>query len=1314
MAPRKKGLGASRSGHGRGKTPGRSGDGATVRPGPWPSLQTAGDGPGDSPGSGGPDVDTPMLPFPVAGVGASAGGLEAFIELLRSLPPDSGMAYVFVQHLDPTHSSALPELLGAASPIPVREVFNGVRLEADHVYVIPPNTSMTVVDGHLRLTPRQPGRGVPMPINDFFRSLAERQGPRAIGVVLSGAATDGTAGLEAIKGAGGITFAQDETTAKFTGMPRSAIATGCVDFVLRPAEIAKELVRISRHHYVTTAGGEAASTATRDEGGDVLRILAALRRTCDVDFSQYKMATLRRRIHRRMLLQRLDQLADYAATVQRDAVEAEALCQDLLIRVTSFFRDPEVFETLNHSVFPELVRGRPPDAPIRLWVPGCSSGEEAYSLAICLTEYLDNVQDPPTIQLYGTDINDVAILRARAGVYLDSITAEVSPDRLRRFFTKEEGGGYRISSAIRDLCVFAKQDLTRDPPFSQIDLISCRNVLIYLTQPLQKRVFTLFHYALRPTGVLLLGGAESVGAFPELFAPADKKHRLYRKTSAPPGLLQFDMLTGRRRPAHASQAKPGHMELATLRDLQRESDRIVLSALAPVGAVVNEGLEVVQFRGRTAPYLEPPQGAASHHVLKMVRREFLGPLRAALEEARQTAEPVEKPDIKTTVEGEAVVVTLRVVPFRAVPSGQRFFVVLFERQSRAHRSRRPLRAVAPAPPERSTRSRRARELEQELAATREYMQAIVQEQEATNEELRSSTEEIQSSYEELQSSNEELETAKEELQSANEELTTVNEELQRRTFDLSEANDDLTNFLASVNIPLIRVGNDLRIRRFTPNADRVLNVITTDIGRSIGDITLKVVIPDFEQRIAHVMDSLAVTELEAQDTEGHWWSVRIRPYRTSDHKIDGVVIAFVDIDSLNEMGRAARLGRVRVERIHDIIQALARDVSEAQVAAVLAGQARDAVSADGALLAMRRPGGPWEPVFHAGYPPDRLEALLQLANRGVAPMGWAAAAHEIVALSSPEDIATRFPEAANLLAGLGARAYLALPVDTGSERIGALGLFFREERLLDDQTVHFMSAIAQLGGLAFERAQQTTRQRLVREQEGVLRRERDAALEVANELIALINREFQTPRGVLATGDGPTHSMDARRTITLVNELGKTFGTPSVAASGGPVRLSTLVQDALSAIRPLAASKGLRLQEEAGTGTGDAQVNGDWVRRTLVSLLAGLVQLLPGGTLSVSAQVVDGAATIRVHADGEPATGQRLKRLATLLSGDARATGGDDGSSEPGVRLAFAMMRQAAARATADVAAAPDGHRRTDVRIRVPLQRETDQRAPVS
>jgi len=1261
------------------------------------------------------------LPFPIVGVGASAGGLEAFTQLLQHLPRDTGMAFVLVQHLDPTHSSVLTELLQQTSPIPVQEVQSGVSIERGRVYVIPPNTSMTMVDGHLQLTPRTSGR-LPMPVNDFFRSLAEHQGPRAVGVVLSGTANDGAAGLEAIKGAGGVTFAQTESTAKFSGMPRNAVSTGCVDFVLSPAAIARELTRIGGHRYMAPFEAEGDGEHRRD-GTSVGQILSVLRKVAGVDFSQYKTPTLHRRIRRRMLLQRVDSLSDYLRTLQRDHKEVDALCQDLLIRVTSFFRDAETFETLKRTVFPELLRGRSGDAPIRVWVPGCATGEEAYSLAICLIEFLENVQDPPAIQLYATDVSESAILKARAGTFLESIAADVSPERLRRFFVREEEG-YRISSAVRDRCVFAKHDLTRDAPFSHIDLISCRNVLIYLTQPLQKRVFTLFHYALRPTGILVLGGSESVGAFPELFTATDKKHRIYRRIAAPPGLLQLDMVTGRRVSPTVEPGRQGHAEIATLRDLQKEADRVVLSALAPVGVVVNDILEVVQFRGRTSPYLEPPTGTAHFSLLKMVRSELAAGLRTAIDEARSTGIAARSQGMRLLVEGQPTRIAIEVVPFKAVPSGDQFFIVLFTREAAEEARRRPTRPLATLRAKRPTSGRRVNELEQELAATKEYVQRIIEEQEATNEELRSSTEEIQASYEELQSSNEELETAKEELQSANEELTTVNEELHRRTFDLSEVNNDLANFLASVNIPVIRIGNDLRIRRFTPNADRVLNVIATDIGRLVSDITLKVDIPEFEQIIARVMDTLTATELEARDHDGRWWYVRIRPYHTADHRIDGVVIAFVEIEGLDEANRAAAEIRHRLNELERAAHELSEAVTPAAVGAVLATIGSEVLDAVASLVTLGGPRERWQPLYSSQVPAQSIEQLRSLEPRGVTPLSRALNSGEAVTLPSPQEIEQRFPEANPALTLIGAKAAIALPLRSEGQVLGGLVFYFRTPREFAETDLSAARTIARLGAQALGRTLSHSGERSLRDEVAALRSDRDAANRLAAELAARIAQlddatrvsgASRPPRGKEATPSEPLSALPGAGLaplLTLVTDLA--LGRHIGSKGNHEATAEELLEDVASRVR--ASMPGRHVTVSLPTATRRTPIAADArvVREALLGLLWGVIRLSDDDETHLDARREDGTVVFEVCSPALHGAGAGLIELlhqwgtsdTEARSGSPEPAARGDGSLDPTATLAFVIAKRLAVHLGGDVSVVDSRGRNSALTLSIPDRRQ--------
>jgi two-component system CheB/CheR fusion protein len=670
-------------------------------------------------------------------------------------------------------------------------------------------------------------------------------------------------------------------------MPQSALAVA--DLVLPPKGIALELARISRHAFASPVPPVSAGVA--DDGTDVAAVLRVLRTATGVDFAQYKPSTVRRRIARRMLLQRIDDLGTYARHLRQTPAEAQALHDEILIQVTGFFREPDGFEALKQIVFPSLVEERAATDPIRIWVPGCATGEEVYSLAISLVEFLGEMDSRVAFQIFATDVSGSAINRARAGTYPAGISSEVTADRLRRFFVPVNGS-YQVSKAIRNLCVFAPHDLTRDPPFSKLDLISCCNVLIYLKIALQERIIPVFHYALKPTGFLKLGLSESVGRFTNLFAVLDKRHKVYARKPGPSGHMGFGLTAGDRVLASARAPEPSWSASA----LEREADRLVLGQYGPVGVLVDADMRIVQFRGKTGPYLEAPSGAASLDLLRMAREGLAGTLRRAIRQAAARGGPVSMDHVRVKTNRGIRDVSLQVIPIGpADGETRRHYLVLFS----------ATRASAPAAPTRgkraprsATHDRRAAQLSADLAESRRYVQALTEEHQASVEELRAATEEAQSSNEELQSTNEELETAKEELQATNEELTTVNDELNSRILELAQLNNDLGNLLTSTHVPIIMVGADMRIRRMTPVTERVLNVAPGDVGRPIGDLRLSVDMPDLEAILREVIDTLSIQEREVIARDGRWYSVRIRPYRTVDNRIDGAVISFVDIDAV--------------------------------------------------------------------------------------------------------------------------------------------------------------------------------------------------------------------------------------------------------------------------------------------------------------------------------------------------------------------------------------------------------------------------------
>ncbi|MCU1248650.1 MAG: methylase of chemotaxis methyl-accepting protein [Edaphobacter sp.] len=851
------------------------------------------------------------LSFPIVGIGASAGGLEAFSQLLPGLPADTGMAFVIVQHLDASSAGSLPGKLPRFSKLPVYEVTDGMEVRHDRIYVIPARASMTLRGKFLQLKPRATVGQQPLPIDLFFHSLAEELGNQAIGVVLSGTASDGTDGCRAINAAGGFTFAQDETSAKFTRMPPSAVASGAIDFVLSPEGIARELVRIGKHPFVSEVAHDLLSLG---DDADLVELLSLVRAASGVDFEHYKQTTLKRRIKRRMVVHRVETLKEYLRYIKADPAELNELYRDILINVTGFFRDKEAFEALGQDIFPSLLQERKVnEVPIRIWVPGCSTGEEVYSLAIVLLECLwEKTRKSPIgamiskgVQIFATDVSEIALDGARIGLYSESAVADVSKKRRANFFQAVDGG-YQISKLIREMCVFAKQNVTKDPPFSNIDLISCRNLLIYLGPALQKRVIPTLHYALKPNGYLLLGGSESLGAFSDHFTLINKKQKIYQKKSIAARLITY--FGGPDYAIRKPEAKAERIGEAAL-SVERNVERVLLNRFVPASIVVNEQMEIVQFRGRTGAYLEPASASPTFSLSKMAREGLLIDLRAALNKARKNNAVVRKEGVFIRSNWDTKEVNLDVIPVQGQTLHERVYVVVFQ-------------DAAPAPPPDFTGEHKIKKalhkqnflapenarLTQEVAQLRDQLQLLIEDYETTTEEFKSANEEVLSANEELQSTNEELETAKEELQSSNEELTTLNEELQNRNIELSVANNDLTNLLGNVNIPVVMVGNDLRIRRFTPPAQKLLNLIPADIGRRVGEIRPNLDFDKLEQIVRETLDTATLQQREVHEQEsGRSYLLRVRPYKTWDNKIDGAVISFQDVDSLKRTLDQTRL-----------------------------------------------------------------------------------------------------------------------------------------------------------------------------------------------------------------------------------------------------------------------------------------------------------------------------------------------------------------------------------------------------------------------
>lgn len=851
--------------------------------------------------------------FPIVGIGASAGGLAAFETFFSGMPANSdpGMAFVLVQHLAPNHKSILTELIKRYTRMKVFEVEDGMQVQPNCTYIIPPNRDMAFLNGTLQLLEPNAPHGQRLPIDFFFRSLAHDQHEKAIGVVLSGTGSDGTLGVRAIKGEGGMVIAQTPDSAEYDGMPRNAIATGLVDYELPVAEMAEKIIA-----YVTHAGGNIIRHTSQMPKAENLikKILVLLRSRTGHDFSGYKHSTIQRRIERRMAVNQITGMESYVHFVLKRPEELDALFRDMLIGVTNFFRDPESFKNLEENIIPKLFFGKNADALIRLWVPGCSTGEEAYSLAILLAERKQGLKKSFRIQVFATDIDRNAIATARAGIYPASIVPDLTPGRLNRFFTPEPGNrSYRIHKEIRDMLIFSEQNVISDPPFSKLDLISCRNLLIYLGAELQNKIFHIFHYALNPGGFLFLGTSETLGENLELFSPLDRQQKIYQRkndfisskneelSTFLPSVNDINV-----RP-HPPSQKTIFSKKKQLREL---TEQTLLRQIVQLGALVNAQGDILYLYGQTGKYLEPTTGESGiNNILKMAREGLSSNLAIALHEITRTQETVYRPGLTVKTNGDFTTVNLivkLVTSTSEISTEPPLYLVMLE-QSTAPRVNE-----SEADSE-SNDHTHILELKQELRIKEEYLQSTVEELNSSNEELQSSNEELQSVNEELQSTNEELETSKEELQSVNEELTTVNSELQTKVADLSQANNDMNNLLAGTGIATIFVDHQLRILRFTPTATKIINLIKSDIGRSVGHIVNNLsgyttLVADIQE----VLDTLISKEIEVQTTDGQWYTMRILPYRTIDNIIEGAVLTFVEITEAHELRESLRMSAERM------------------------------------------------------------------------------------------------------------------------------------------------------------------------------------------------------------------------------------------------------------------------------------------------------------------------------------------------------------------------------------------------------------------
>jgi two-component system CheB/CheR fusion protein len=849
--------------------------------------------------------------FPIVGIGASAGGLEALELFFTQMPPEAGIAFVIIQHLDPKHKSIMDELLKRRTTMRVLQAEDGVMLEPNSVYLNQPDKDVGIFKGKFQLTGPMESHSVRLPINHFFRSLAEDQGENAICIILSGSGSDGTLGLKELKGSGGMVMVQELQQAQYDSMPRSAIETGLVDYVLPAEKMPQELIGYIKQPYVR---GHKIGIVTEHLDA-TQKVLMLVRSRTGHDFSHYKQNTLFRRVERRMALHKITDIRNYVRYLKETPAEVDAMFKDLIIEVTSFFRDPDAFEVLDKKIIPAIIDHKKPDSAVRIWVPGCAGGEEAFSLAMLFQEAMDRLNKHLNVQIFATDINKDTIERARLAEFPEGIPSDIPAERLGRFFIKE-GKVYRIKKTLRDMVLFAVHNLISDPPFSRLDLVSCRNVLIYMDSVLQKKVIPLFHYTLNHDGYLFLGSSETIGEFSGLFSPVDIKWKIFRRKSILAGKAQ-NYLYAPLNEAHPAYLKELEAPVLKEMNVREVAEKLILDEYSPPCVFIDEKYNILFFLGSTDRYLTQPPGEPSFNLIKMAREDIRYQLSAVLNKAVKQKRVVVREKLQTKQkEGyKTVEVVVRTVPQSILK--EKVLMVIFEEKAPPAEQFTKKKKTAGAPgidPRVST-------LEKELRSTKEYLKATIEQIQTASEEQRSANEELQSTNEELQSTNEELATSKEEMQSTNEELVTVNLELQDKIEALLQARSDINNLLASTDIGTIFLDNDLKIKQFTPTMMNFFNLIESDIGRQMSDITSKIpLVVNISKKVREVLKDLQKRESEIQTENGNWFSMRILPYRTIENAIDGVVITFTDITQRKKAEQIGEAARIYAESIVETVR----------------------------------------------------------------------------------------------------------------------------------------------------------------------------------------------------------------------------------------------------------------------------------------------------------------------------------------------------------------------------------------------------------
>lgn len=863
--------------------------------------------------------------FPVVGIGASAGGLKALEEFFKHLPEETGAAFLVVQHLAPDRESMIAKILSKSTGMVVKDAENDMQLEPNTIYTKPPNFDMAVSGRTIRLVKRE--KGSSLPVDRLLRSMAEELKEKAVGVILSGSGTDGTLGIKEIKGAGGMVIVQNPDEAEYDGMPESARQTGQFDLLLSVGEMGKALLRFFQHPYQHRRAEPEPEPPARDALKSILKIVHS--RTGH-DFSRYKKSTVNRRIERRLAVNGIDSLEHYERYLRKDPGEVDALFKDLIINVTSFFRDAEAFEHLKDNAIVPLVREMDEDDLVRVWVPGCATGEEAYSIGILFMEAMDEEQKRLKVKVFGTDINLDSIETAREGIYPENIAENVEAKRLKRFFNKKDGR-YRVDTRLREMMIFSIHDINRDPPFSRVDLVSCRNLLIYMESDLQKKIMPMLHYSLKPGGYLFLGSSEGVGSLTDMFSPVDRKWKIFQVEDGDFQrqfrIQDFDFSSpdrerrkkseremqerekGKRRrqdreeePEEGEYVSRDHLK----KDMRQLMEQTMLARFAPSGVIVDTHNEIQYFHGDTSSYLRPPRGEPRFDLLEMARPELRATMSAGINQTRKKKRQTTYEDI--SVRGNGKIVDISFIPLSSRTIEKKLLLITF------HEKERKNGEEAQEVSEGGANSRMA-DLEQELYSTRQDLQATIEELETSNEELKSSNEELQANNEELQSTNEELDTSREELQSTNEELETVNAELQKKNEEMEAINDDIKNMFANTNIGTVILDTDLRVKRFTPPAQKLFNLIEKDIGRELADIATKLEYETLEQDAQHVLDSLEKREKEIRTRDRNWFIMRMFPYRSSDNVIQGLVINFTDATELKHKEQEAVEAKLQAEAV---------------------------------------------------------------------------------------------------------------------------------------------------------------------------------------------------------------------------------------------------------------------------------------------------------------------------------------------------------------------------------------------------------------